>query len=176
MSHSRKIALIGIYAAVAMAAGYMERFIPLYFGIPGMPLAKLGLANVAVLFALYTLDAKAAFGISIVRILVGGAAYVGLHGLLYSLAGGLLSFACMTIAHRSRLFSPIGISMLGGATHNWAQLAVASVVVHNAGLFRLSPALTLTGLAAGALTGLATAATLRAFPTFLHKPIDRQTK
>ena len=152
MKISKKIALVGLCAATAIAAGYFERFIPISFGVPGI---KLGLANVAVLFALYALDTRSAFGISLVRILVGGVAFGGVYGLLYSLAGGLLSFGGMAITKQTNRFSPIGVSMLGGVLHNWGQIAIAAFVVRNIGILRLSPILTLAGMAAGALTGLA---------------------
>ena len=46
----KSIALLGICAAIAMVLSYIESLIPLSFAVPGI---KLGLANIAVIFALY---------------------------------------------------------------------------------------------------------------------------
>ena len=48
----KSIALLGICAAIAMVLSYIESLIPLSFVVPGI---KLGLANIAVIFALYKL-------------------------------------------------------------------------------------------------------------------------
>ena len=47
--NQKKIANLGLFAAVAIIFGYVESLIPFFAGIPGM---KLGLANLAVLFIL----------------------------------------------------------------------------------------------------------------------------
>lgn len=46
----KKTAHMGLFLASALILSYIESLIPFYFGIPGV---KLGLANLAVLFALY---------------------------------------------------------------------------------------------------------------------------
>ena len=47
--NQKKLANLGLFAAVAIIFGYVESLIPFFAGIPGM---KLGLANLAVLFIL----------------------------------------------------------------------------------------------------------------------------
>lgn len=89
---SRKIAYFGLNVALAFVLSYFESLIPLNIGIPGI---KLGLANLAVLTALYTLSAKDAFCISIIRIVLVGVTFGGISAMIYSLAGGLLSFVVM---------------------------------------------------------------------------------
>jgi len=159
MSPARRVATIGICAALALAAGFMERFIPFPAAIPG---ARLGLANVVVLFALYRLGWREALGVSMVRVFAAGAAYMGLFGMLYSLAGALLSFLAMALAKRTKLFSPAGVSVLGGVTHNWGQLIIAAFLVENIGLLYYTPLLTLAGLAAGFTTGIIASVVLQA--------------
>ena len=52
---TRKIAYFGLNVALAFVLSYLESLIHFNFGVPGI---KLGLANLAVLTALYTLSAK----------------------------------------------------------------------------------------------------------------------
>ena len=54
---------------------YLEHLIPFNFGIPGI---KLGLGNLVVLIALYTLGAGGAFVIAVVRIILTGLTFSGM--------------------------------------------------------------------------------------------------
>ena len=78
--------------ALAMILSYIEALIPFSFGIPGI---KLGLANLVVLAALYLFGPVQALLISVVRIFLISITFGSMAALLYSLAGGLLSFAVM---------------------------------------------------------------------------------
>ena len=49
---AKKTALLGMLVALAFVLSYIETLIPINLGIPG---AKLGLANLVVMVALYTL-------------------------------------------------------------------------------------------------------------------------
>ena len=55
---AKKTALLGMLVALAFVLSYIETLIPINLGIPG---AKLGLANLVVMVALYTLGTKEAF-------------------------------------------------------------------------------------------------------------------
>ena len=92
--------------ALAFAFSYLESLIPFNFGIPGI---KLGIANLVVIVALYTMNAKDALFISIIRILLSGLAFSGPFAMIYSLIGGLLSFLVMFAAKKSNKLSPIGL-------------------------------------------------------------------
>ena len=106
---AKKTALLGMLVALAFVLSYIETLIPVNLGIPG---AKLGLANLVVMVALYTLGTKEAFALSMVRILLTGLTFSSMAAMLYSFAGGLLSFAVMYLAKRSKLFSAAGVSVL----------------------------------------------------------------
>ena len=47
---ARSIAMFGLLTAIALVLGYIESFIPITQGIPGV---KLGLSNTVLLYALY---------------------------------------------------------------------------------------------------------------------------
>ena len=65
--------------------------------------------------------------------------------ILYSLAGGLLSFLVMLLLKHIKGFSITGVSIAGGVTHNVAQICVAALVVQNRKLFYYLPALLVAG-------------------------------
>ena len=140
---AKKTALLGMLVALAFVLSYIETLIPINLGIPG---AKLGLANLVVMVALYTLGTKEAFALSMVR--------SSMAAMLYSFAGGLLSFAVMYLAKRSKLFSAAGVSVLGGISHNAGQIFVAMWVLDTATLIYYLPVLAITGIASGTVIGL----------------------
>lgn len=148
---SKKVAVYGMLTALAFLLNYVETLIPFSFAIPGI---KLGLANLVVITALYCLDIKSAFVISMVRILLSGLTFSSLSIMLYSLGGGILSFLCMALAKHFTSFGITGVSVLGGVTHNLGQLLTAVLVVHTGSLMYYFPALLAAGTVAGALIGL----------------------
>ena len=121
--NQKKIANLGLFAAVAIIFGYVESLIPFFAGIPGM---KLGLANLAVLFILEKYTWKEAALVSAVRIVVIGFMFGNLFSILYSLAGAALSLTVMTLMKKKSGFSILGISVAGGVSHNIGQLIIAS--------------------------------------------------
>ena len=74
--------------------------------------------------------------------------------IVYSLTGGLLSFAVMLALLRKGGFSPVGVSIGGGVSHNIGQLAAASCILRSTSVFWYLPVLLPAGLAAGILTGM----------------------
>ena len=106
-----RVALSSVMTTLALIFSYVEALIPFNFGIPGI---KLGLSNLVILIALYRLGAGYAFTINMIRILLSGLLFGGVSAMLYSLAGGLLSFAVMFLLIKTKLFSPVGVSMAGG--------------------------------------------------------------
>ena len=116
---SHKIAGVGMLVALAMVLSYLESLIPISLGIPGI---KLGLSNVVTLFALYQFGGGIAFGVAVCRIVLCGVTFGSLSTMLYSFAGGLLSFAVMFVLKKTEKFSIYGISIAGGVMHNVGQL------------------------------------------------------
>ena len=149
--NQKKIANLGLFAAVAIIFGYVESLIPFFAGIPGM---KLGLANLAVLFILEKYTWKEAALVSAVRIVVIGFMFGNLFSILYSLAGGILSFLVMLLLKRIKGFSMIGISIAGGVSHNIGQIVVAMCVLENTKLIYYLPVLMIAGTVTGILIGV----------------------
>ena len=150
-SKAWRVAPYGMLTALAVILSYVESLVPVTAGIPGV---KLGLANLVVVIALYTLDLKGAFVISVVRIVLSGLTFGGLFSMLYSLAGGLLSFAVMAVLSRKKLFGTVGVSVCGGVAHNIGQLLVAMAVLETESVWYYFPVLLISGSVAGVLIGL----------------------
>ena len=100
---SKRVALCGVLVALALILSYVESLIPFYFGVPGM---KLGLTNLAVVFAMYSLSDRDAIIINILRIILAGFMFGNMFSIAYSLSGAILSFAVMVLMKRSGKFSP----------------------------------------------------------------------
>ena len=148
---AKKVAYSAILVALAMIFSYVEVLIPFHFGIPGI---KLGLANLVVVIAMYLLKPSQAFGISVVRIVLVAFVFGSMSSMIYSLAGGVLSFAVMLLLKKSKGFSMMGISIAGGVSHNVGQLLVAAIVVENLSVFYYMPVLLIAGLITGMLIGI----------------------
>lgn len=148
---SKKVAFFAMNVALAFVFSYLESLIPFNFGIPGI---KLGLANLVVVTALYTVGEKQAFVISVIRIILSGLTFGGVFSLVYSLAGGILSFAAMLLAKKCRALSVTGVSIIGGSLHNIGQLIAAAVVMQTASIAYYLPVLLLSGAVTGAVIGV----------------------
>ena len=133
---TKKLTISALLVALAMILSYVEVLIPFNFGIPGI---KLGLANLVVVVALYLL-VSFTFG--------------NMAALLYSITGGLLSFAVMVLCRRIKGLSTMSVSVAGGISHNIGQILVAVFVVKNLNLLFYLPVLMIAGIITGLLIGL----------------------
>lgn len=148
---SKRVAYTAIMISLAMIFSYVEVLIPFHFGIPGI---KLGLANLVVVIALYILKPTQALLISVARIVLVSFLFGSMSSMLYSLAGGILSFLVMLLLKKCRGFSMMGISIAGGVSHNIGQLLVAAMVVESMNIFYYMPVLLVAGVITGMLIGI----------------------
>lgn len=147
---AKRIALFGMMVALAFTFSYLESLIPFNFGIPGV---KLGLANLVVVVALYIMKPGEAFAIAIIRVFLAGLTFGNVYSIAYSLCGGILSFAVMFLMKKTKL-SVIGVSMLGGISHNIGQVIVAAIVMETIRIAYYLPVLLVAGLITGMLMGI----------------------
>lgn len=161
MTPAQKVATTAIMVALAMIFSYVEALIPINFGIPGI---KLGLANLVVVVSMYLLNVPLAALISLVRILLSALLFGNLASLLYSLAGGFLSFVVMALLKKVKGFSVIGVSIAGGICHNIGQILTAWFMLGSFKIVYYLPVL----IIAGALTGLIIGILAKKCLTLLH--------
>ena len=148
---SKNLATYGLLIALAFIFSYIESLFPMPFTVPGM---KLGLANLVVISALYAMGPKEAFILSIIRILLVGLTFRDPNTMLFSMAGGILSWLMMVIFRKIKLFGMIGVSIIGGVSHNIGQIAVAIVYVNSMSLVYYLPVLLIFGAVTGTLIGI----------------------
>lgn len=144
-----RLTATALLAALALALSFLEGLLP-PLPIPG---ARLGLANVTVMFALTTVSLPAAAAITAVKVLF--ALLRGGMACLMSAGGGLLALCVMWAVHRllrDRL-GAIGLGVVGALAHNIGQWLVAYALLGSAMVY-YAPLLLLLAVPAGVVTGL----------------------
>lgn len=155
MKKTTKMIYIGLLVAQALVLYIVEGMIPVPFITPG---AKLGLANLVTVIALYTFNNnKDVFLIIILRLILSTIFGGNLSSFMYGAAGAVLSYYIMIFAKKvgkDRL-SIIGVSAAGAVFHNVGQLVVASAIVHNIDVMLYLPILSIAGIGTGIFIGIA---------------------
>ena len=148
---TRKIARMGLLVALSMILSYVESLIPAFVAVPGV---NVGLANIVVIFALYTLGPIEALIVSLLRVILSSFLFGSVLSLLYSLSGALLSLGGMILMKKVKIFSTTAVSVTGGVLHNVGQILVACLVLETDVLLYYLPVLILSGTITGAVIGI----------------------
>ena len=151
---TKKLTVMALTTAVAMILSFVESQIPAFVAVPGV---KVGLANIAVVFALYRLGWKEAVAVSLVRVVLVSMLFGSIASLFYSLAGAVLSLSGMGLMKRTGRFTEIMVSVTGGILHNIGQIAMACLILETAVLRYYLPFLLVSGIVAGVVVGLVSA-------------------
>lgn len=146
-----RVAYFGVFTALALIFSYVETLIPFQIGIPGV---KLGLANLIIVIALYKMNLKETYMLSVTRVVLSGFIFANMFSIIYSLAGGLLSLTVMALLKKKGGFSIMGVSIAGGVFHNIGQLIVAMIVVETFSVAYYVPVLLISGLVTGMVIGI----------------------
>lgn len=125
--------------------------IPAFVAVPGV---KVGLSNIATVFALYALGWQYAICVSVVRVLLSALLFGNAVSLIYSLSGAALALLVMILLKKLDKFSSVGISVAGGVCHNIGQVIAACLVMETAAISLYIIPLTLSGTIAGVVIGL----------------------
>ena len=147
---TKKLTEIALLTAVALIIFVIELQIPNPVPIPG---AKLGLANIITVFAVYQYRAREVGLIVFARILLGSFFSGNMMAAMYSIAGGLLCLIGMLGLKHILSEKYIWVcSVLGAVLHNMGQIMVACLIA-GWGLIIYLPFLLVSGCIAGAFTG-----------------------
>ncbi|MBS7379206.1 MAG: Gx transporter family protein [Candidatus Ornithospirochaeta sp.] len=155
---TRKIARMGLLTALALILSYVESLIPAFVAVPGV---KMGLANIVVVFALYTLGPGEAAIVSIIRVLLSSLLFGSILSLSYSAAGAVISLLSMIILMKTKIFGVTSVSVTGGVFHNLGQILVACLVLETDVLLYYLPVLILSGTITGAVIGIASSIVIK---------------
>jgi heptaprenyl diphosphate synthase len=157
-SFSRDVALTGLLAAFSIILSYIEYLLPINIVIPGI---KPGIANVAIVVALYILDYKKAIIIDVIKLIVIGILFGNAFSIMFSVAGALLSLLVMIVVKKIKIFTILAVSVCGGVFHNVGQLIVAIFIMKSTIIVSYLPFLIIGGVLAGIIVGIISAAVTR---------------
>jgi len=153
-SSTSHLAQVAVLSALGIVLHVVESFVPL-----PVPFLKIGLANVASVIALMVLSPRDMLIVMLTRVVAGSLLIGSLlsPGFIIGLISGLAAVGAMWVASRggSRLFSVIGISLVGSVTHVLVQLVLVMLLfVRDPSLFLLLPVLLTTALVGGLVVGM----------------------
>lgn len=152
-SKTRMLVFISVLVAQGMILSFIESMLPIPFIAPG---AKLGLANIITLSAIYLLTFKQASAVVLLRVLLTATTFGSLSSFLYSFAGGVLSLLVMAAILKvfKGEISLIGVSIAGAVAHNLGQLFVAAIIIHNVLILTYLPILLIVAIPTGIFVGI----------------------
>ncbi len=146
---TKRLTLAALLIAVAFILSWIEMIISFPVAVPGI---KIGLANIAILFAMYYCGITDAACVLVGRLVLSALLFGNASSLIIGAAGGVLSFAVMLLCKKMFGKHIIYVSIVGGTAHNIGQLIAASVIVRTS-FFSFLPYLIIGGTAAGAFNG-----------------------
>lgn len=159
MNKTFHLIILSLFVAQSLVLYIVEGMLPVPFIAPG---AKLGLANLITVIALYALPRKRDVAlILLLRIILSTAFGGGINAFFYSVSGAALSFGSMLIFQKCGKFSLIGVSAAGGIFHNFGQVLVACFIVENIKILLYMPVLAVAGTGTGILIGITAMVTLK---------------
>lgn len=155
-----RLAMLGVFTAVALVLSYVESLLPpIWTAVPGI---KMGLPNIIIIILLYKLGVKEAALVSLIRVLFSSFLLFGSGMMLiYSVVGATLSLVLMAICKKLNIFSTVGVSVVGGISHNLGQILVAIALFDTTQLGYYMIVLSVTGTIAGVFIGVAGALLLK---------------
>lgn len=146
-----KITQIAMVSTVALVLSYIEMSLPdLPFVLPGM---KLGLSNIATMFALSAMSLPSALVVCMTKAL-----FVllmrGFTAFLMSLCGGVLSAVVMYLLMKFKRVGFVGVGVGGAFSHNLGQILIAFLFTDST-VFAYFSVLGLASVVTGTVTALA---------------------
>ena len=166
MGKTKKLVFMALLTAISLVIWIIEAQIPAPIPVPGV---KLGLASVVTLTAMVLLGRKEALAILLVRVFLASVFAGSFSAILFSLAGGVLSWLVMALT--VKLFEEKllwVVSVLGAVGHNAGQLLAAIAVTRTASLVAYGPALLCAAIVTGAFTGVAAMYLQRALRRYIQ--------
>ena len=177
MSRLQKIIFISLLVAQGVVIGLIENMIPYPFAFA--PGAKLGLANLITIIALFTMPKRDSFLLIWLRLILTTLLGGTVSTFLYSMSGSLLSYFGMLLVKQlgPKRVSIIGISAAGGFLHNVGQLVTASWIAQSWSVMLYLPVLAFFGILSGIAIGIAANYLLQRVDTLRRFQLDyeRQT-
>ena len=150
---TRKIVLLGLQGAVAMALSYIEFLLP--SGLIPLPGVRLGLSNIAVILAFALISRGAGLAVMILKLLMSLMLFGNPMSFAFSLGGSAaayLSLLLLTLLKEKISF--IGVSAASAAAHSIGQIAVAAILTGSSAVAGYLPLMLLFSIPTGVITGI----------------------
>ena len=147
-----RVARLALLTGIALTIFLVEAQLPAA-PIPGV---KLGLANIVTVYAVFALGPRDALMVLCARVFLGAVFSGQMMTLLYSGAGGLLSWLALCLLCRLLDRKQMWLaSPVAGMCHNVGQLLAAAGVMRTWAVLAYLPYLVIAGVVAGLFTGVA---------------------
>ena len=148
-----RLTRLALLTAIALTIFMVEAQLPVVTIVPGI---KLGLANIVTVYAMFTLGPGDTLMMLAGRIFLGAVFSGQMMTLIYSAAGGFLSWCVLLLLRKMLDRRQIWLcSPVAGVFHNLGQLLAAAAVMKTWTVLAYLPYLVLAGIFAGLFTGVA---------------------
>ena len=153
-----RTARLALLTAVALTIFLAEAQLPV-IPIPGV---KLGLANIVTVYAMFVMGPGDALMVLSARVFLGAVFSGQMMTLIYSAAGGLMSWCVLCLLGRLLTKEQIWLaSPVAAIFHNLGQLLAAAAVLRSWSVLAWLPYLVIAAVLAGLFTGVAAQALLK---------------
>ena len=154
-----RITRLALLTAIALTIFLAEAQLPALTAVPGV---KLGLANIVTVYAMFALGPGDALLVLSGRVFLGAVFSGQMMTLIYSAAGGFLSWCVLCLLRKLLTGEQIWLaSPVAAIFHNLGQLLAAAAVLRSWAVMAWLPYLIIAAILAGLFTGVAAQALLR---------------
>ncbi|MFI3165011.1 MAG: Gx transporter family protein [Bacillota bacterium] len=149
---TKKLAVLALLSTLALISFLIESTLPVLF--PYMPYAKLGVANIFIMFAILVFGVKEGIIVAITKLLLSAMITGNIYGCLYSACGLTLSILALAILVKFDFTTIIGKSIISSVCFNAGQVLFASVSLSQS-LVAIMPLMLFCSLISGGIIGIA---------------------
>ncbi|MFI3163102.1 MAG: Gx transporter family protein [Bacillota bacterium] len=149
---TKKLAVLALLSTLALISFLIESTLPVLF--PYMPYAKLGVANIFIMFAILVFGVKEGIIVAVTKLLLSAMITGNIYGCLYSACGLTLSILALAILVKFDFTTIIGKSIISSVCFNAGQVLFASVSLSQS-LVAIMPLMLFCSLISGGIIGIA---------------------
>lgn len=154
-----RITRLALLTAIALTIFMVEAQIPALIAVPGV---KLGLANIVTVYTMFAMGPGDALLVLSGRVFLGAVFSGQMMTLIYSAAGGFLSWCVLLLLAKLLSKEQIWLASPAAAVfHNLGQLLAAAAVLRTWAVMAYLPYLIIAAVLAGLFTGVAAQALIR---------------
>lgn len=147
----KKLILISVFVCVALIVSLLESYVP----IP-IPNVRLGLSNVIIINAILLFRFRDTFFVVFLKSLLLVIILGNPVSFLYNFFAGFISLSVMYFFYRyfSKIFSIIGISVLGSIFHILVQILISALLLDTFSVFNFLSILEILAVFTGIIVGI----------------------